>query len=261
MGELQFLQVDSTDGVLTAVFNRPKANAFNGPMIEEWLTVLKDAERDDSVRCLLLTGAGRFFSAGQDVTAFEKTDGQVSFRQHLHRTYNRVILKMRKLEKPIVGAINGPAVGAGLGIALATDVRIAAESASFIYGFTGIGLSADSGTSLALPLLTGLARAAELAFTNRTVTAPEALEMGLVNRVVPDSELMDQARELAASLASGPTRAIGLSKRALNHSVLGSLEATLEYEAQLQEIAGRSEDHAEGLAAFLEKRQPKFRGK
>jgi 2-(1,2-epoxy-1,2-dihydrophenyl)acetyl-CoA isomerase len=168
---------------------------------------------------------------------------------------------MRRLEKPIVGAINGPAVGAGLGIALATDVRIAAESASFIYGFTGIGLSADSGTSLALPLLAGLARAAELAFTNRTVTATEALEMGLVNKVVPDAELMDQARELAASLASGPTRAIGLSKRALNHSVLGSLEATLEYEAQLQEIAGRTEDHAEGLAAFLEKRQPKFQGK
>ena len=261
MGELQFLQVDSTDGVLTAVFNRPKANAFNGPMIEEWLAVLKDAERDDSVRCLLLTGAGRFFSAGQDVTAFEKTDGQVSFRLHLHRTYNPVILKMRKLEKPIVGAINGPAVGAGLGIALATDLRIAAESASFIYGFTGIGLSADSGTSLALPRLVGLARAAELAFTNRTVTAKEALEIGLVNRVVPDAELMDRAKELAASLASGPTRAIGLSKRAFNHSVLGSLEATLEYEAQLQEIAGRSEDHAEGLAAFLEKRQPTFRGK
>ena len=261
MGELQFLQVDSTDGVLTAVFNRPKANAFNVPMIEEWLAVLKDAERDDSVRCLLLTGAGRFFSAGQDVTAFEKTDGQVSFRQHLHRTYNPVILKMRKLEKPIVGAINGPAVGAGLGIALATDLRIAAESASFIYGFTGIGLSADSGTSLALPRLVGLARAAELAFTNRTVTAKEALEIGLVNRVVPDADLMDRAKELAASLASGPTRAIGLSKRALNHSVLGSLEATLEYEAQLQEIAGRSEDHAEGLAAFLEKRQPTFRGK
>jgi len=261
MGELQFLQVDSTDGVLTAAFNRPKANAFNGPMIEEWLAVLKDAERDDSVRCLLLTGAGRFFSAGQDVTAFDRTDGQVSFRQHLRRTYNRVILRMRKLEKPIVGAINGPAVGAGLGIALATDLRIAAESANFIYGFTGIGLSADSGTSLALPLLAGLARAAELAFTNRAVTAREALEMGLVNRVVPDAELKDQAHELAASLASGPTRAIGLSKRALNHSVLGALEAALEYEAQLQEIAGRSADHAEGLAAFLEKRQPKFRGK
>jgi len=261
MGEPQFLQVDSTDGVLTAVLNRPKANAFNGPMIEEWLTVLKDAERDDSVRCLLLTGAGRFFSAGQDVTAFEKTDGQVSFRQHLHRTYNRVILRMRKLEKPIVGAINGPAVGAGLGIALATDLRIAAESANFIYGFTGIGLSADSGTSLALPLLVGPARAAELAFTNRAVSAQEALELGLVNRVVADAELMNQAHELAASLAIGPTRAIGLSKRALNHSVLGSLEATLEYEAQLQEIAGRTEDHAEGLAAFLEKRQPKFRGR
>jgi 2-(1,2-epoxy-1,2-dihydrophenyl)acetyl-CoA isomerase len=260
MGEHQFLQVDSTDGVLSVLFNRPKANAFNGPMIDEWLSVLKDAERDPAVRCVLLSGAGRFFSAGQDVTAFEQTDGQVSFRQHLHRTFNRVILRMRRLEKPIVGAINGPAVGAGLGIALATDLRVAGESASFIYGFTGIGLSADSGTSLALPLLVGLARAAELAFTNRAVSAREALEMGLINRVVPDAELMDAAREQARLLAQGPTRAIGLSKRALNRAVLSTLEATLEYEAELQEIAGRTEDHAEGLAAFLGKREPKFRG-
>ncbi len=260
MGDFQYLTVKSAEGVLTATLNRPKANAFDAVMVDEWLAVLKQAERDGSVRCLVLTGAGRFFSAGQDVTAIQGTDGEVSFRQHLHRTYNRVISKMRGLEKPIVGAINGPAVGAGLGVALATDLRVAAESASFIYGFSGIGLSADSGTSLAMPLLIGLARSAEMAFTNRPISAQQALEWGLVNQVVPDDQLMDTVGELASKLASGPTRAHGLTKRALYRATMGQLQSALEYEAQLQEIAGRSADHKEGLAAFLEKREPKFTG-
>ena len=259
MGEFQFINLDQSGGVLTAALNRPKANAFDETMIEEWLSVLKTAERDDSVRCLVLTGTGRFFSAGQDVSAFDQAE--VSFREHLHRTYNRVITKMRGLEKPIVGAINGPAVGAGLGVALAADLRVAAESASFIYGFVGIGLSADSGTSLAMPLLIGLARSVEMAFTNRPVTAQEALDWGLVSQVVPDDQLMDKVGELAAKLAKGPTRAYGLSKRAINRANMALLRETLEYEAELQEIAGKTEDHAEGLAAFLEKREPKFQGK
>ena len=259
MGDFQFINLDQSDGVLTAALNRPKANAFDKTMIEEWLSVLKTAERDDSVRCLVLTGTGRFFSAGQDVTAFNQEE--VSFREHLHRTYNRVITKMRGLQKPIVGAINGPAVGAGLGVALATDLRVAAESASFIYGFVGIGLSADSGTSLAMPLLIGLARSVEMAFTNRPVTAQEALDWGLVNQVVPDDKLDEAVGELSAKLAKGPTRAYGLSKRAINRANLALLRETLEYEAELQEIAGQTEDHAEGVAAFLEKREPQFQGK
>jgi 2-(1,2-epoxy-1,2-dihydrophenyl)acetyl-CoA isomerase len=259
MGDLQFINLDQADGVLTASLNRPKANAFNSPMVEELISVLKIAERDDSVRCLVLTGTGRFFSAGQDVTAFNREE--VSFREHLHHTYNRVVMKMHALEKPIVGAINGPAVGAGLGVALATDLRVAAESAIFIYGFVGIGLSADSGISLALPLLIGLARSVEMAFTNRVVTAQEALDWGLINKVVPDDELEEAVGELTTKLANGPTRAYGLSKRAIHHASLATLRDTLEYEAELQEIAGRTEDHAEGVAAFLEKREPKFRGK
>lgn len=261
MGDFQFLKTESVDGVLTVTLDRPKANAFENTMIDEWLKVLKQAGSDDTVRCLVLTGAGRFFSAGQDVTAFQSADGEVSFREHLHKTYNRVITKMRGLEKPIVGAINGPAVGAGLGVALATDLRIAAESASFIYGFTGIGLSADSGTSLTMPLLIGLARSAEMAFTNRPVSAEEALEWGLVNQVVPDDQLMQATAELAGKLAAGPTRALGLTKRALYRASMPELRATLEYEAELQEIAGRTSDHKEGLAAFLEKRKPEFTGK
>ncbi|MFQ5943695.1 MAG: enoyl-CoA hydratase/isomerase family protein [Anaerolineales bacterium] len=259
MGNHEFIDLDQSDGVLTAALNRPKANVFDETLIEEWLSVLKTAARDDAVRCLVLTGTGRFFSAGQDVTVFNRE--AVSFREHLHRTYNRVIMKMHGLEKPIVGAINGPAVGAGLGVALATDLRVAAESASFIYGFVGIGLSADSGTSLALPRLIGLARSVEMAFTNRAVTAQEALDWGLVNQVVPDDHLAESVGELATKLAKGPTRAYGLSKRAINHASLALLNETLEYEAELQEIAGRTEDHSEGLQAFLDKREPKYQGK
>ena len=259
MGELQFINLDQSDGVLTAALDRPKANAFDETMVEELISVFKTAAKDDAVRCVVLTGTGRFFSAGQDVTVL--TQEEVSFREHLHRTYNRVITTMRGLEKPIVGAINGLAVGAGLGVALATDLRVAAESARFIYGFVGIGLSADSGTSLVMPQLIGLARSVEMAFTNRAVTAQEALEWGLVNRVVPDDQLGEAVGELAAKLAKGPTRAYGLSKRAINRAHLALLRETLEYEAELQEIAGRTEDHAEGVAAFLEKREPKFQGK
>ncbi len=261
MSKLEFVQVEQADGILQATLNRPKANAFNDQMIAEWLQVLRGAEKDSEVRCLLLTGAGRFFSAGQDVTVFEQNGGEISFRRHLERNYNRVILRMRGLEKPIVGAINGPAVGAALGMALATDIRIASESASFLFGFTGIGLGPDSGTSLSLPMLLGLARASEMAFTNKPVSAEQALAYGLVNRVVPDDQLMQEAGALAAELAAGPTRAIGLTKRAFNRASLHQLEEALKYEAYLQELAGRTEDHKEGVAAFREKRSPAYLGR
>ena len=259
MGELEFLRAEHMDGVLHATLNRSKANAFNNQMIDEMLAVLRSAEKDEHVRCVVLTGAGRFFSAGQDVGVV--AEDPVAFRQHLEQTYNKVILRMRRLEKPVVGAINGPAVGAGLGVALATDIRIAAESASFIYGFTGIGLSADSATSLFLPIHIGLARASEMAFTNKPISAQQASVWGLVNRVVPDEQLMEVAQAAASELASGPTRAIGLSKRAINAAVLPRLEQTLDYEAYLQEIAGRTEDHREGMTAFLERREPAFQAR
>jgi 2-(1,2-epoxy-1,2-dihydrophenyl)acetyl-CoA isomerase len=247
-------------GVLTLTLNRPKANAFDQPLIESLLDALRLAESDPSVRCLVLTGAGKVFSAGQDVTALGAVDGQISFRRHLERTYNRLILRVRKLEKPVVGAINGAAAGAGLGLALATDIRLAAQSARFVFGFTGIGLTSDSATSLMLPLLIGLARASEVAFTNTPISAEQALSYGLVNRVVADDELAAEAAELAARLAAGPTRALGLTKRAFNHALLPHLEHVLDYEAHLQEAAGRTEDHRQGVAAFLEKREPEFRG-
>jgi 2-(1,2-epoxy-1,2-dihydrophenyl)acetyl-CoA isomerase len=261
MAEYEFLRVEQSGGVLTLTFDRPKANAFHTPMIDEFLEALKKAGAETSVRCLVLTGAGSVFSAGQDVGAFAEAAGRVSFREHLSRTYNRVIVRMRELEKPIVGAINGAAAGAGLGIALATDVRIAARRARFFFGFTGIGLTADSGTSLTLPLLVGLARASEIAFTNTPVSAEAALAYGLVNRVVEDGELAAAAADLAGEIARGPTRALGLTKRAFNRAHLAGLEGVLQYEGYLQEIAGGTEDHREGVAAFLEKRPPSYRGK
>lgn len=260
MADYNMLTTEAAEGVLTITLNRPKANAFNGAMTDELKGAIKAAGRDDSIRCLILTGAGKLFSAGQDVTEFSERDEAVSFRQHLQSTYNPLIKQMRSLEKPIIGAINGPAAGAALGIALACDLRLASERAKFVFGFSGIGLTADSGTSLTLPALIGLARASYMAFTNEPLTADQALQYGLINRVVPAGQLMDEARALAEKLAAGPTTAIGLTKRAFNRTVLGGLEAALEYESHLQEIAGKTQDHAEGLAAFLEKRLPEFTG-
>lgn len=261
MTEYKNLLTEESGAVLTIRLNRPKANAFDGVMVDELLDVLKRAAAEEALRCVVLTGSGRIFSAGQDVGIIHERRGAISFREHLQKTYNRVIVRMRQLEKPIVGAINGAAAGAGLGIALATDIRIAAESACFVFGFTGIGLTADSGTSLSLPLLIGLPRASEMAFTNEPVSAEEALAYGLVNRVVPDAELSAAASEMAASIASGPTIALGLTKRAFNRAWLESLERTLDYESYLQDIASRTMDHEEGMNAFFEKRHPRFEGK
>ncbi|MEK7277792.1 MAG: enoyl-CoA hydratase-related protein [Chloroflexota bacterium] len=250
------------NGVAEITLNRPDSlNAFDDTMAAELQDALKTAERDSAARALLLTGAGKGFCAGQDLGAVRQRPEGHSFREHLLKTYNPIVAKLQSIEKPVIAAVNGAAVGAGFGIALACDIRYASESAKFRMAFIGIGLAPDSGTSYFLPRLVGMGRALELAYTNDLIDAATALQLGLVNKVFPADELMPKAHELAAKLATGPTKGYGLTKRAMLHATSATLADALEYESHLQDIAGRTADHKEGVAAFLEKRAPKFIGK
>ena len=250
-----------TNGVAEITLNRPDSlNAFDDTMAAEMQDALKIAERDANVRALLITGAGKGFCAGQDLGAIRERSEGHSFREHLLKTYNPIVAKLQSIEKPVTAAVNGAAVGAGFGIALACDIRYASESAKFRMAFIGIGLAPDSGTSYFLPRLVGMGRALELAYTNDLVDAATALQLGLVNKVFPADELLPQARALAAKLAAGPTKVYGLTKRAMLHAASATLPDALDYESHLQDIAGRSAAHKEGVAAFLEKRAPKFKG-
>lgn len=260
MSDPEVVLTELQAGVLTITLNRPKVNAFSFDMIRATQNAFKLAERDPQVRSVVLTGRGNAFSAGQDVSEFRQAGEAVSFRQHLQRTYNPLIIQIRRLEKPVLAAINGAVSGAALGIALACDLRIAADTSRFVVGFLGIGLAPDSAVSLLLPALIGLGRAAEFAFTNTPISAEQALAWGLVNRVAPAVQLAEHAGEWGRQLSRGPIHAMGLTKRAFNKAVLANLEQVLDYEAHIQEIAGQGVEHQEGVTAFLEKRIPSFLG-
>lgn len=252
------------DGVATITLNRAdKLNALTDEMLSSLRRSVRAAEKDDAVRCIVLTGSGRAFCAGQDLAAVRGREGGegVGFREHLERTYNVVIRELRSVEKPVLGAVNGVAAGAGASLALACDLRLAAESASFIQSFIGVGLVPDSGSTWFLPRMIGYARAFELAVTGNRLPAAEALALGLVNRVVPDADFSLEVRSYALQLANAPTRAVGLTKRAMNRAMGSTLDEALAYEAQLQEVAGSTRDHREGVSAFLEKRSPTFEGR
>lgn len=245
-------------GVFTITLNRPKANAFDTPMAKAAQAAFKEARKNDAVRCVLLRAEGKLFSAGQDVGEFQGDEDR-SFREHLKATYNPLILAMRGLEKPVLVAINGAVAGAALGIVLAADLRIASESAMFYVGFSGIGLAPDSAVSLMLPLVIGLGRAAQAAYLNDPISAQQALEWGLLNAVVAPDKLDEEAAAWAKRLADGPVNAMGLTKRDFNRALLSKLGDQLDYEAHVQDIAGRGPDHKAGLSAFLEKRDPDYR--
>ncbi len=236
-----------------------KANAFNREMIIGLQNALQRATEDKEIRSILLTGAGSSFSSGQDITEMLSVQGKnISYHEHLRKTYNPLILQLRQIPKPILAAVNGTVAGAGLGIVLAADLRIASDDAKFTVGFTGIGLVPDSGVSLLLPALIGLGRATEYTFSNTPISAQDALAWGMVNRLVPAEELLSTATQLAIMLGMGPVETFGATKKAFNRAILPNLAEVLEHEGELQEIAGKSEEHRIGVNAFLTKERPNF---
>ncbi len=250
-------------GVASIALNRPnKLNAFDATMHEELYSALDDAAFDDAVRCVVLRGEGRGFSAGADLAGIrEDWEGDPDLGEYLRNTYSRLVKRMVSMEKPIVASLHGPVYGAGVGISLACDLRVAAESAKFSVAFIKVGLMPDAGVSFFLPRAVGLGRAMEMSLLGDPVEADEALRIGLVNRVVPDERLPEETAALASRLAAMPTAAIGRTKPALHASFEVDLETALEREAEGQTFCGFTEDHKEGVAAFFGKREAKFSGR
>ncbi|MER3443510.1 MAG: 2-(1,2-epoxy-1,2-dihydrophenyl)acetyl-CoA isomerase [Armatimonadota bacterium] len=246
-------------GVLTLTLNRPEAiNAFNTAMLQGLAQAMCDAAENPEVRAVVVRGAGRGFCSGQDLREFEgKT---ISYKAHL-KNYAGAIAGIATLDKPVIAAVHGAAAGAGLSLALACDLRIAASDAVLTTGFSRIALIPDAGMSYHLPRIVGQAKAFELMALSPRLNAEQALELGLVNRVVGVESFAEEVHKLALELAQGPTRTFGLIKQALRQSATSSLEEMLDVEAELQDIAGLTEDHKEGVRAFYEKRAPRFFGR
>jgi 2-(1,2-epoxy-1,2-dihydrophenyl)acetyl-CoA isomerase len=244
--------------VLTITLNRPdKLNAFNAALHKGLASALREA-RSDEIRAAVITGAGRGFCVGQDLTEFRDAPDDIADR--LRTSYHPNILAIRSLEKPVIAAVNGAAAGAGLSLACACDLRIAADSATFIPAFINIGLIPDSGGSFFIHRLLGNARAFEWMASGRRLTAARAHAWGLVNEVVDDEELPARVAEVAATFATLPTRGVAMTKRLFEGAGARTLEEQLELEAQLQSAATKTDDFREGVAAFLEKRDPNFTG-
>lgn len=259
--DFQFIKMEVAQGVATITLNRPEVyNALNDGITFELQDALKLAAKDDAIRVIVLTGAGKAFCSGQDLKAAAGQEKR-SFMQSLQKRYNPIVMAMRSMPKPIICRLNGVAAGAGCSLALACDMIVASEEATLIEVFINIGLVPDSGSSYFLPRLTGMAKAFELCTMGSRVKAAEALQLGLVNKVVTADQLDAAVKEYTDYFAQAPTKSIGLIKRMLNKSTASTLEEMLEYEAYCQEIAGTSGDYREGVTAFLEKRKPVFTGK
>jgi 2-(1,2-epoxy-1,2-dihydrophenyl)acetyl-CoA isomerase len=261
---LKTVKTEVTNGVMWATMNRPdKLNAFNEEMGSDLLEALKEGEKSPEVRCLVITGEGKAFSVGEDLNtnkASYESGKPVLLGEVLKRKYNPIVQRIRKMDKPVVAGVNGVTAGAGLGLALACDLRAASSKATFHEAFIKVGLAPDSGTSFWLTRILGLGKAMEVGLLGEPIDSTMAMNLGLVNWVFPDEKFRDEVARIAERLARGPTRALGLTKRALNRAIVVDMDSALEYEMYLQEIAGKTRDHVEGVKAFFEKRDPNFSG-
>ena len=252
-------------GAVKIELNRPdRLNAWSKELSSDLLTVLREVAADDEVRAVMLTGAGRAFCSGADLkdglAAARDTNGRVDTKSTLVTWYHPIVTAIREMPKPVVTAVNGPAAGAGLSLALAADLVVAKESAYFQLAFVNIGLVPDGGASLFVPSRIGFARAAEMALLGEPVTAPKAVDIGLINAAWPDDEFADRVDALLERLSNGPTRSYAGSKRELNHWLYSRMPEHLELEANIQGELGGSRDFREGVTAFLEKRKAAFTG-
>jgi len=260
------LGVETSEGITTLTMNRADAmNALNEELSYALREALEAAASDSSVRVVVLTGSGRAFSAGADLAEAQRRieqGGNLAPSEILRKRYNPIVKTIVEMEKPVIAAVNGVAAGAGASLAFACDVRVASDKARFMQAFVKIGLVPDAGATYFLPRLIGYARALEMAITGDLIDATKALEIGLVNAVVEHDQLLDTVRkEWAEPFASGPTRAYGLSKRAMRYGATNALENVLEFEPDLQDQAALTHDAGEGITAFLEKRPPNYRGR
>ncbi len=250
------------NSICSITLNRPDVfNSFNEELSAEFIDALKKAGKDEAVRVVIISGQGKAFCSGQDLKDIKNHEGERSLSDSVLRRYNPMILAIRDMAKPIICRLNGVAAGAGASLALACDIIIAAETATLIEVFANVGLVPDSGSSFFLPKLVGYNKAFELITLASKISAKEALELGIIYKVVAAEELDAAVNELATRYASGPTKTYGMIKKMLNKAYSSNLSEMLQYEAYCQEIAGKSEDYKEGVAAFTEKRKPQFKGK
>jgi 2-(1,2-epoxy-1,2-dihydrophenyl)acetyl-CoA isomerase len=250
------------DGAAKIELNRPeRLNAWNDQFSRDLLAAVNAVGEDPDVRAVLVTGAGRAFSSGADLRDGVQGSGPPDLYGRLTERYHPIMVAIRHMPKPVVSAVNGAAAGIGLSLALICDLVAAADSAYFLLAFVNIGLVPDGGSSLLVPSRVGFARAAEMAMLGERIGATQALEWGLINRVWPDDELATRAEDLVWRLANGPTRSYAGTKRQLNRWLYEQMDSQLEFEAQMQQEMGGSADFVEGVAAFAEKRQPRFTGR